>query len=157
VGIQAEGGTTIRRSIEAVFDFLADPRNEPDWLPGASAVEKTNDGPVGLGSTFVGHYARAGRVELELVEFERPRKVTFRGRSKIVDFDDAVELDETATGTQLRAKMTASPRGPMRLVAPLMAKTMRRQFAANWEHLRRNLEAAPGADRDRCGGCVERA
>ena len=142
MGIEAEGGTTIARPIEAVFDYVSDPRNEPSWLPGARAVEKTSEGPVGLGSTFVGHYNRAGRVELELVEFERPGKITVRARSKIVDFDDVVELSNTEGGTRLQARMFATPRGAMRLVAPLMAQTLRRQFAANWDHLRRAMETS---------------
>lgn len=140
MAIKAHGGTTIHRPVEQVFDFLVDARNEPTWLPGATTVEKTSDGPVGLGTTFVGQYQRAGRVELELVEFERPRRVTFRAKSKIVAFDDAVELTPAEQGTRLTALMTASPRGAMRLVAPLMARTMRRQFAANWDHLRQALE-----------------
>ena len=143
MAIQADGGTTIARPIEEVFDYLSDPRNEPDWLPGATAVDKTSEGPVGLGSTFVGHYARAGRVALELVEFERPHRVTFRAHSKIVDFDDAVELSETDGRTLLQARMHATPRSVMRVLEPLMARTLRRQFAANWDHLRRAVETRP--------------
>src|SRR5437764_13620159 len=92
MGIEALGETPILHPIEDVFDFLADPRNEPKWLPGARSVTKTSDGPVGAGSKFVGEYQRAGRVELELAEFQRPVRVTFRARSKIVHFDDVVEL-----------------------------------------------------------------
>ena len=143
MAIQADGGTTITRPIEEVIDYLSDPRNEPDWLPGATAVDKTSDGPVGLGSTFVGHYARAGRVALELVEFERPHRVTFRAHSKIVDFDDAVELSETDGRTLLQARMHATPRSVMRVLEPLLARTLRRQFAANWDHLRRAMETRP--------------
>jgi carbon monoxide dehydrogenase subunit G len=140
VVIEARSETTILRSIEDVFDFLADPRNEPKWLPGAGSVTKTSDGPIAAGSRFVGEYQRAGRVELELVEFERPVRVTFRARSKIVDFDDAVDLAPLESGTRLVARMTAQPRGLMRFLAPAMARTMRRQFSANWDHLRRALE-----------------
>ena len=143
MAIQADGRTTIAGPINEVFDYLSDPRNEPDWLPGATTVDKTSEGPVGLGSTFVGHYARAGRVALELVEFERPHRVTFRAHSKIVAFDDAVELTETDGRTLLQARMHATPRGLMRMVAPLMARTLRSQFAANWDHLRRALETPP--------------
>ena len=143
MAIQADGGTTITRPIEEVIDYLSDPRNEPDWLPGATAVDKTSEGPVGLGSTFVGHYARAGRVALELVEFERPHRVTFRAHSKLVDFDDAVELTETDGRTLLQARMHATPRSVMRVLEPLMARTLRRQFAANWDHLRRAMETRP--------------
>jgi carbon monoxide dehydrogenase subunit G len=140
VTIEAEGHVTIRRTIEDVFDYLADPRNEPRWLPGAKAVTMTSDGEVKRGSTFVGEYQRAGRVELEIVEFQRPARVTFRARSKIVRFDDAVQLTPSDDGTRLDARMIANPQGPMRVVAPLMGRTMRMQFAANWDHLRMALE-----------------
>jgi carbon monoxide dehydrogenase subunit G len=139
--IEAHGNTEIERPATEVFDYLADARNEPEWLPGAERVEKVSEGPVGLGTRFSGTYARAGTVELELVEFEPPRRVTFRARSRIVHFDDAVELSEGDGRTVLRAVMTAQPQGLMRLAAPLMERTMRRQFAGNWQHLRAHLEA----------------
>ena len=138
--IEATATALIDRPLDEVFDYLADSRNEPQWLPGAEQVEKTSEGPVGLGTTFVGTYARAGRVELTLVTFERPRAVTFRARAKIVDFDDAVELSAEHGKTRLNARMTAQPRGLMRLLSPLMAKTLRRQFTENWTHLKATLE-----------------
>lgn len=141
MAIEAHGEASIRRSVEDVFDYVADPRNEPRWLPGAKAVTMTSGGEVAQGSTFVGEYERAGRVELEIVEFERPSRVTFRAHSRIVDFDDAVHLTSVDDVTHLEAEMTAEPRGPMRLAGPLMGRTMRKQFASNWDHLRRALEA----------------
>jgi carbon monoxide dehydrogenase subunit G len=47
--IEARGGTEIEAPIDRVFDYVADARNEPDWLPGAEKVEKVSDGPVGFG------------------------------------------------------------------------------------------------------------
>jgi uncharacterized protein YndB with AHSA1/START domain len=138
--IEANGAVQVDAPITAVFDYLADARNEPQWLPGAQEVTKTTDGPVGLGTRFEGVYRRAGRVELELVEFERPTRVTFRARARIVDFDDAVTLTEREGGTALVARMDARPRGAMKLVAPLMARTMRRQFESNWVHLKEAVE-----------------
>jgi uncharacterized protein YndB with AHSA1/START domain len=140
VPIEARGETAIGRPIAEVFDYLADARNEPRWVQGARSVEKTSSGPVGLGTTFVGQYARAGRVDLELIEFERPTRVTIRAHSRIVDFDDVVELSMRAGVTRVDARMTATPRGAMRFVAPIMGRTMRRQFSENWDHLRRALE-----------------
>jgi hypothetical protein len=66
--------------------------------------------------------------------------VTFRARARIVDFDDAVTLTEREGGTALVARMDARPRGAMKLVAPLMARTMRRQFESNWVHLKEAVE-----------------
>jgi carbon monoxide dehydrogenase subunit G len=140
MAIEARGETLIARGAGDVFDFVSDPRNEPGWLPGAKHVEMTSDEPVRLGSTFVGRYARVGRVQLELVEFERPHSVTFRGTSATVDFDDVVELHEHDGKTHLDAKLFAEARGPMRLAELIMARSMRKKFAAGWDHLRSALE-----------------
>jgi uncharacterized protein YndB with AHSA1/START domain len=142
--IEAHGGTDIDAPIERVFDYVADARNEPDWLPGAEKVEKATDGEVGLGTRFEGIYARAGKVSLEIVAYERPGRLTFRADSRIVKFDDEIELAEVEGRTQLRARMAAEPKGVMRLMSPLMAKTMRSQFEANWKHLGPALETPGG-------------
>ena len=42
---------------------------------------------------------------------------------------------------EAHGETTAEPRSKMNLAAPLMARTMRRQFADNWDHLRRALES----------------
>jgi hypothetical protein len=63
--IVARGDVFIQRSIEEIFDFVADSRNEPGLLPGATRVDKTTDGPIGQGTCFEGEYARAGTVSLD--------------------------------------------------------------------------------------------
>jgi uncharacterized protein YndB with AHSA1/START domain len=140
VTIEVHGEAIIRRSIEDVFDFLADPRNEPRWLPGAKSVTMTSDGEPRLGSTFVGEYAGVGRVELELVEFERPSRIRFRGDSQIVRFDDVVRLASAESGTRLQANMTSEPKALRRAPDPTMGEALQAQFASNWDHLRRALE-----------------
>jgi carbon monoxide dehydrogenase subunit G len=140
--IVVHGNVRIARSAADVFDFLSDVRNEPQWLPGASDIEMLTPRPVGKGSRFRGRYARAGLVELELMEFDRPYRVTFRAHAPIVDFDDAVMLTESADGTLLEATMTAQPKGVMRLLAFAMRHVMQQQFAANWLLLKSHLETS---------------
>ena len=120
--IEAHGGTEIEAPIERVFDYVADARNEPAWLPGAQKVEKVTDGDVGLGTRFEGVYARAGTVALEIVAFDPPHRLTFRADARIVRFDDEIELTSVDGRTQLRARMLAQPKGVMRLMGPLMAR-----------------------------------
>ena len=133
--IEARAEELIRAPIEAVFEVLADATNEPHWLPGAEAVEKLSDGPLRAGTRFRGKYARAGTIELQIVEFERPTRVTFRGKSKMVQFDDEVHLTAEGDHTRLQAELRAEPQGLMRLFGGLMGKTMRTQFEQNWVHL----------------------
>jgi uncharacterized protein YndB with AHSA1/START domain len=72
--IEYEFQTTVARSPHEVFDFLVDFRNEPQWEPNCRKAEKTSDGPIGKGTTFSASMKGMGRVESEIVEFERPAR-----------------------------------------------------------------------------------
>lgn len=145
--ITAQAEIRIDRAVEEVFDFFADARNEPRWLPGAAGVEKLSAGPVGLGTRFRGEYARIGAVTLDVVAFERPVRVTFRGQARSMEFDDVVTLAPAAGGTILRAAMEAHPHGLLKLMTPAVRRVMQRQFAANWLGLKAILEQEAGIAR----------
>jgi hypothetical protein len=51
--IEVRGEVAIRGTVEDVFDYLADPRNEPR-SPGPESARMTGDGELRRGSTFVG-------------------------------------------------------------------------------------------------------
>jgi carbon monoxide dehydrogenase subunit G len=138
--LEARGHVEIARPPEQVFDYLADMRNEPEWLPGASDVRAASDGSLGPGSAFEGTYARAGTVRCTLSTFERPHRLTIHGESKGLSFDDSITLTATESGTRLDAVMRTQPKGLFKMVAPMMARVINKQFQSNWEHLRAVLE-----------------
>jgi hypothetical protein len=123
-----------------VFDYLADARHEPEWLPGASDVALVSSEPISEGSRFVGQHARAGQVEVTVTRFERPNRLTLHGEAKNLSFDDEIELTSPDGDTELRAVMRTRPKGVFRLIAPLMGRVIARQFQGNWEALRARLE-----------------
>ena len=143
--LEAHGAVTINAPVTEVFDYLADARNEPDWLPGASKVQLSGDEPVGAGSTFVGTYARAGTVQITLTKYDRPSAITFHGEAKGMTFDDEVQLTEVVGATKLEAVMRTQPKGLFRLVAPMMGRVISGQFQATWERLRAKLESSGSA------------
>jgi carbon monoxide dehydrogenase subunit G len=139
--IVVSASAKINRPVSEVFDFLSDARNEPKWIPGASNIEMLTAPPVQKGTRFRGQYARAGTVEVELVEFDRSAGlITFRARAKTMDFDDAVKLTPTPEGTLLEATMTAHVKGFMRLFSFMVRKVMEKQFTGNWILLKDWLE-----------------
>src|SRR5437868_2065493 len=115
--LESRGHVVIDKPAEEVFDFLADMRNEPSWLPGAADVRLTSADPVGPGSTFEGTYARAGTVRCRIADHERPGRLTIHGEAKGMTFDDTIVLTSTGTGTTLVAVMHTSPKGLFKLVA----------------------------------------
>ena len=139
--LEARGHVQINRSPEVVFDYLADMRNEPKWLPGASDVRLTSGEPVDATSTFEGTYSRAGTVRCAIAEHERPHRQTIHGDAKGMSFDDAITLSEADGGTRLEAVMRTQPKGVFRLVAPMMGRIIDRQFQANWDNLKSVLES----------------
>jgi hypothetical protein len=68
----------VTRSREEVFDFLADIRNEKLWNRRLIDIEKISIGPIGPGVTFRGRYRGLGRLDTELVEYQRPQRLSFR-------------------------------------------------------------------------------
>lgn len=139
--LEAHGAVVINAPTSEVFDYLADARNEPEWLPGASNVQLRGDEPLGIGSTFAGTYARAGTVQITLSRYERPNAVTFHGEAKGMSFDDEVELTDVGGATKLVAVMRTQPKGVFRLMAPMMGRVISGQFQANWDRLREKLES----------------
>jgi carbon monoxide dehydrogenase subunit G len=139
--LEAHGGVVINAPASEVFDYLADARNEPDWLPGASDVQLSSEEPVGRGSTFVGTYARAGSVQITLTRYDRPTAITFHGEAKGMSFDDEIQLTDVEGATKLAAVIRTQPKGLFRLVAPMMGRVISGQFQANWDRLREKLES----------------
>ena len=44
----------IRCTAEEAFDYLSDHRSELEWNPGIVSIDKLTDGPVGLGTRYLG-------------------------------------------------------------------------------------------------------
>jgi carbon monoxide dehydrogenase subunit G len=139
--ITTTGSTLVKAPIEVVFDYLADARNEPRWLPGASNVRLTSGEPIGEGSTFVGDYARAGEVTVRLTRHERPNRIVLAGEAGALSFTDEISLTATPDGTSLVATMATQPKGAFRIFAPVMRRVIGRQFQANWDSLKASLES----------------
>jgi hypothetical protein len=71
------GEILINQSVELVFDYVADQRNEPVYNPRMLHSEKITDGPIGVGTRFRAT-AQSGRREIEMLievtEYQRPSR-----------------------------------------------------------------------------------
>ena len=126
------------QSQEEVFDFLADLRNELLWHPDAEQVSLETGEPVGPGSTFRVHYHRLGDVEIELVTYERPWRLVF-GASGATKAVYETRLEAREGGTHLVTIADAHPRGPGRLLLPLLRRRIQKDFQRRGELLARGL------------------
>lgn len=137
--------TVIRNSVvirctqEEAFDYLSDLRAELEWNPKCQVMEKLTDGPVGLGTKYRAKWKNSPQVELDTVQFERPRTWAMHNGGPI-EVTFACRFEPHPKGTKLFAEFQPRPHGWFRLVFPLFLLMIRRDEKANMVHIREELE-----------------
>ena len=120
--IRIEGEIVIERPVEEVFDFVADARNEPRYNPRMLRAEKLTPGPIGLGTRFRDEVKLMGRpaeIAIEIVGYERPRRLTDSIHLSTMDIRGGLTFDTVPAGTRMRWSWELLPRGIFKLLAPL--------------------------------------
>lgn len=140
--IVAEHETRIGAAPEAVFDYFADLRNEPEWNRGhVRDVRMTSPPPIGRGSSFEGTHPGFGRATWTLVEYDRPRHVVIEGLAGKAPYRYVGNLRSIDEGTLFQGRVEWDPQGHWRslgpLLRPILRLTARRSFG--------NLRVAFGA------------
>ena len=139
-----EGEITINRSVEKVFDFVADERNEPRYNPHMIRAEQISEGPIGLGTRFHTQLKTMGRTMPMVVEFtgfERPRRLASVTRSSMMETEGALTFESVPAGTRMRWSWDVRPRGAMKILTPFVGAIGRRQEQGIWGALKRLLES----------------
>ena len=103
---QFEGTAEIDRPIADVFAFLAAGVNDQKFSPRVQRIEKTTDGPPGVGTRYRSTVKDAGMTtkrEFELTEFERPTKIRWAERSKnqVTASEGGYDLAPDGDGTRV--------------------------------------------------------
>lgn len=132
---------TLDHPRERVFDFLTDLPNEPAWNPECSSVEMLSPEPVGAGSTYRGHFSGMGTVMVELTAHERPHRFATREQSRMAVGEFEFVLTPYGEQTQVELRMHLQPRGPARLLQPVMRRKIAQFLAELPGHIREGLDA----------------
>lgn len=158
--VRIQGSTVIARSVEDVFDFVADERNEPTYNPRMTRVEMTTPGPVAKGtrwSATVESRERPVDLAMEVTDYVRPSRLGSTTSMSSAEIHGSLSFEPHPAGTTLRWSWQLLPRGPLKLVGPLIAYVGRRQEAAIWASLKRHLEDTPATSGPWPGRRVPRA
>ena len=115
---------TINRPVKEVFDFVADPSNEPAWHFDVKEVLRPKQGPYELGETFqwVVKFGGSKTYSLEVTAFEPNRfiEITTREGSVLPVLTHTFQQD--GDGTRYTRRVRFETRGLLRVMAPLMKR-----------------------------------
>ncbi len=135
---------TLREPPEVVFDYLADCRNELRWYPETISVEKTSDGEIGAGTRFDARYRKAGRMGIEIVEYDRRRRLAVAYSSRSGPARAAYTFSPDGDGTAVTVRGGVELKGLWRVLAPVVRASVRREQAQWQGWLERGLAARDG-------------
>lgn len=141
--IQHEGTVHLNCPIEQVFAFLMDTTQLTTWQPNLVKIDKLTEGPLRMGSRFQ-EVRRLGRKESaiqgEIIALEPNKRFETRTLTKPqVTVSYFLEPDEG--GTQLKHRFIMLTSGFMRLLEPLIAKSIREESELEFANLKRVLES----------------
>lgn len=137
-----------QRPPEQVFDYIADFSTNAEWDPGTVSADRVGGGPIGLGAEFrlvVSFLGRTSRLTYRIVEYDRPRIVTFRGENAAVVSLDRIIVEPWNDGSRLTYDASLTPKGGARLAGPLLAFAFRRVGDRALTGLRAALAVPDGA------------
>ena len=136
----------VARPPEAVFDYMTNPANLQAWQTSKTRVEVISDGEPRAGYRVREWTKVPGRKEFEQVveftQFERPSRLHTHIVEGPQPIDGTWVLTRTDTGSRVRFTAEGPLRGPMRLLEPIVARAIDRQFREYHANLRRNVESA---------------
>jgi uncharacterized protein YndB with AHSA1/START domain len=145
---RVEGQITIRRPVGAVFDYVADPTNEPQYNANMVRAAKISAGPIGKGSRFCSAVGPAGHtvdMVTEFTAYDRPSRLASTTTLKWADIDYELVFEPTITGTRMRWSGRVRPKGALRLLGPLIGWLGSRQEQRIWQNMKNHLEGVPVA------------
>ena len=140
--------TRIARPVKDVFAYATDPDLLPSWPTNTVSARREDDGPYGVGSRLREVHRAPGGKELEsvveVVEYV-PDRVFALEVKEGTPIHAHLTFEPTGAGTRMRFRAHGRLSGPTRIMEPLFARMLRKQFARHVATLKRVLEDAPVA------------
>ena len=102
--IHIKGDIVIDRSVEDVFDYVADERNEPTYNAQMRLAEKISDGPIGVGTQYRAEVMSGGRpisMVIEVTGYERPRRLASKTTMSSMDIAYTLTFEPVREGDLL--------------------------------------------------------
>jgi uncharacterized membrane protein len=136
---------TIRRTVDDVAAYAADPSNAPEWYDNIDSVEWETEPVVAVGSraAFVARFlGRTLRYTYEIVEHVPGQRLVMRTAQGPFPMETTYTWSAGPDGaTTMTLRNRGEPAGFAKATAPFMARAMRRANTKDLRKLKALLEA----------------
>jgi uncharacterized protein YndB with AHSA1/START domain len=138
--------TRIARPVHDVFAYATDPGHLSSWQTNTVSAQRVDDGPYGVGSRLREVHRTPGGKELEslveVVEYT-PDRVFALEVKEGTPIHAHITFDPADGGTRMRFRAHGKLGGAARIVEPLLARMLRKQFSQHVAKLKQVMESAP--------------
>jgi uncharacterized protein YndB with AHSA1/START domain len=137
--------TRIARPVGEVFAYATDPAKLSSWQTNTVSAVQEGDGPLGVGTRLREVHRAPGGKEIatlvEISEYEPDAVFGMRMLEGPLPIHAHLTFDPAGDGTVMRFRSFGEPTRAMRLLQPVLRRTLRREFAKHCETLKHVLEA----------------
>ena len=141
--IKVEKSFIIHRPIEEVFAYMSDLRTAPESQSGLLEMRQMTEGPVRVGTRYVGVRKFLGRKmesTMEIVEYEPNAKLVWKTISSPTPFESSLRFEPTSEGTKVIWNLESEVGIFFGLADSLIAAAVRREVEASSGVLKDLLE-----------------
>ena len=137
----------VAASIHDTFDYVTDQNKIAEWNEHVQRAEVVGGGPVGVGAQLRQHRKRGNRefdLTFRVVSHDPPRRHTVTGQVFGVDTTMDFDFTDHDGGTSVTMSATVTGSGLRSLLAPIVAREMRKSTVMALAALRQRLGSAAG-------------
>lgn len=135
--------TLILRPVWEVFDFITAPENNSQWQYGSLISMKISAGDMQVGTEFssFGHFlGRRIQSNFEVTEFEANQRYGFETISGPIQLQTSYSFETVNHDTDVIVSSLINPGGFFKLLEPMVARAVKKQFIENLAGLKELLE-----------------
>ena len=130
----------INKPVEEVFQTVVDVANFPKWNPTTPSARKLSAGEIGNGTRFELEIRGFGKVEQELREFERNKRVRIVPSFKLLTGGHRFIFTAEGARTRIDHELEMTPKGVFKIFIPLMGMMGKKNLRDTANALQRYLE-----------------
>jgi uncharacterized protein YndB with AHSA1/START domain len=139
----------IARPPEEVFAYTSAAETMPEWRGDVTEAEQLTEGPLAVGTRIRAGAKALGRpigLVVEVTELEPGARFGYRPVSGPLRTHNVYTFEPDAGGTLVTLTDEIEMNGIAGIFEPLVARMVRRQYAANLGRLKAVLEARPAGE-----------